>query len=106
MITEWQKRYTEWYLKTLHYRYQWARWLSRKEIEKRCKEKWYNKDTLEVILSLNSLLKCNRGNNFLIEIAKSRRCLSTAPILNKQINYGKYIRFFVGVAYGNVLTDH
>jgi hypothetical protein len=53
MITEWQKKYTEWYLRTIHYRYQWARWLSRKEIEKKCKEKWYNKDTLDVILHLN-----------------------------------------------------
>lgn len=53
MISEWQKRYNERYIKHIHYRYQWARWLSRKEIEKWCKERWYNKNTLEVILSLN-----------------------------------------------------
>ena len=52
MISEWQKKYNERYIKHIHYRYQWARWLSRKEIEKWCKERWYNKNTLEVILSL------------------------------------------------------
>ena len=54
MITkEQQKKYTKWYLKTLHYRYQWARWLTREAIIKECKKKGYNKNTIEVILHLD-----------------------------------------------------
>ena len=53
MNKEQQEKYKLWYLRLLHYRHKWARWLSKEEIIKWCKARWYNKNTQDVVLSLH-----------------------------------------------------
>ena len=53
MDKEQQKKYTLRYLRQIHYRYKWARWLSKKEIIKWCEKRGYSKNIQDVVLSLN-----------------------------------------------------
>lgn len=53
MDKEWQRKYTLRYLKQLHYKHKWARWLTKDEIIKWCKKRGYDENIQNVILSLD-----------------------------------------------------